>query len=211
MSHSPPRVTVDDAIAASSACSESTNWDMTGFERLFEKGWDINSSLGHVGDVLSMAVSADKLPAVRFHLDHGADPNANLRGETYSALELAPIANVGLEIVSLLLRHGAVAKGRSAMLFAAQKGRVDMMDMFLDAGVSVDEVPDNDDVYDNARAQVDWGTPLHGAAGNGQSEAVMWLLRKGASRDVKNSIGLTPKEVARQKGYSDCERLLRTP
>ncbi|XXH01602.1 hypothetical protein Hte_007962 [Hypoxylon texense] len=208
MSYSPPHVTVDEVIAASSACSEDTNWDMTGFEKLLEKGWDINSSLGHVGDALSLAVGADKLPAVRFLLDHGADPNANLRGETYSGLELAPIVGASLEIVSLLLRHGALAKGRSAMLFAARKGRVDMMRVLFEAGVSVDEVPDNDDVYDNAKEQVDWGTPLHGAAGNGQSEAITWLLRKGASTDVKNSIGLTPKEVARQRGYSDCGRLL---
>ncbi|KAI0172911.1 ankyrin [Hypoxylon sp. FL1284] len=210
MSYPPPLVTVDDAIAASAACREDTNWDVSGFERLLEKGWDINYTFGHVGDILSMAVGANKLPAVRFHLEHGADPNANLRGATYSALELAPITDVDSEIVSLLLRHGAVAKGRSAMLFAAQKGRIDMMKLFLDAGVSVDEVPDNDEVYDNAREQVDWGTPLHGAAGNGQSEAVMWLLRKGASRDAKNALGLTPEEVARQKGYPDCERLLGT-
>lgn len=157
---------------------------------------------------VSMAVGAGKLPAARFHLDHGADPNANLRGETYSALELALATDAGLDMVSLLLGRGAAVKGRSAMLMAAQKGRVDVMKLFLEAGASADGMPDNEDVYDNARQQADWGTPLHGAAGNGQSEAITWLLRKGASKDVRNFVGLTPRELAKQRGYSECERLL---
>lgn len=45
-------VTVDDVIAASAACNKDTNWDTAGFERLLERGWDINLSFGHVGDAL---------------------------------------------------------------------------------------------------------------------------------------------------------------
>ncbi|KAI0856554.1 ankyrin [Xylaria cubensis] len=197
-----------DVITASTACNKESNWDTSAFKRLLERKWDVNSNYGHIGDALCMAVGASKAPLVQFLLDHGADPNANLRGETYTPLELSAVVDADLEIMALLLKHGAVFRGRSVMLLAACAGRVDMLDMLVSAGASVDALPDNEDVYDNARARDDWGTPLHGAAGNNQARTVEWLLSKGASIGIKNYVGLTPKEVADKKGHSECKNLL---
>ncbi|KAK6949193.1 hypothetical protein Daesc_009267 [Daldinia eschscholtzii] len=196
-----------EVIAACQACNAETGWDISLIDDLIQKGYDINLSLGHVGDILSLAVGSDKLPLVEYLLNHGADPNANLRGETYSALELAIITNASLSIISMLIDRGAAVKQRSAALFAAQGGRLDVLKHLIASGAGVDSLPDNEDVYDNAREQDDWGTPLHGAAGNRQVDCVSWLLEAGASRDIKNHNGLTPRQVAEKRGHTECVEL----
>lgn len=98
---------------------------------------------------------ANKTPLVAFHLDHGADPNLICITEEFTALEMAPKVDTDLGITSLLLEHRAVVKGRSAMLHAAQKGRVDIMRRLRDAGASVDEMPNNSDIFDDRRKQID--------------------------------------------------------
>ncbi|KAI1169783.1 ankyrin [Nemania sp. FL0916] len=199
-----------DVLAASAACTKESGWDTSAFERLLERKWDVNSNYGHIGDALCMAVSSNKPPLTSFLLSHGASPNANLRGETYSPLELCalPTVHSDISIVSTLLNHGAVFHGRSAMLLAACSGRIDMLQALTSQGADVDALPDNEDVYENAKERDDWGAPLHGAAGNGQVEVVKWLLGRGARKDVRNYRGLVPREVAERKGYGECAELL---
>ncbi|KAI0106725.1 ankyrin [Daldinia grandis] len=195
-------------IAACQACNSETQWDVSFIDDMIQGGYDINQSLSHIGGVLGFAVGSDKLPLVEYLLNHSADPNANLRGETYSALELAVIYNASLSIVSLLIDRGAAVEQRSAALLAARGGRLDILKHLISSGAGVDSIPNNEDVYDNAREQDDWGTPLHGAAGNGQANCVVWLLQTGASRDIKNYNGLTPREVAEKRVHAQCVRLI---
>lgn len=158
----------------------------------------------------SLAVGANKAPLVHYLLSKGASPNANLRGETYSALELASVVNADLEMTTHLISHGSIIQGRSALLFAARAGRVDVLEKLLASSGNADvmnALPSND-VYDNARERRDWGTPLHGAVGKNQVAVVRWLLGKGADPAVRNHVGLTPKELADEKGYEECSDLL---
>ncbi|KAK6858395.1 ankyrin repeat protein [Apiospora arundinis] len=197
------------------ACNEQSNWDTSALEQLLEQGWDINENYGHPGDALVMAVGPDGLPLVEFLLDHGADPNRNLWGMTHSPLELAAVADVQLGIFSALLNHGAEVQNRSVLLNAASKGRIDMLELILlrageNAAALVNALPENEEVYENAYTRLDWGTPLHGAAANGQLETVAWLLRQGACPNIKNYLGFTPKEVAAKLGHSECEKLLES-
>ncbi|KAK7964102.1 hypothetical protein PG996_008206 [Apiospora saccharicola] len=158
----------------------------------------------------SFAVGRNKLPLVEYLVDHGADPNFNLRGVADSALECATAGNAQLGILTALLDHGAAVQGRRAMLIAARAGRIRVLEHLIREGnASIDAVPDNMDVFGNDRQRIDWGTPLHGAAGNGQTMTVEWLLKQGASRDIKNHVGQTPEEVASKKGYLECEKLLQ--
>ncbi|KAI1657685.1 ankyrin [Daldinia decipiens] len=154
------------------------------------------------------AVRCDKLPLVEFLLNRGADPNANLCEDFYSTLESAIVSNASLSIISLLIDRGAVVKQRSAALLAARGGRLDVLKHLISSGAGVDSIPDNEDVYDDAREQDDWGTPLHGASGNGKADCVAWLLQAGASRDIKNHNGLTPREAAEKRGHARCVTLI---
>ncbi|KAI3316707.1 ankyrin repeat-containing domain protein [Xylariaceae sp. AK1471] len=140
-----------------------------------------------------MAVGASKAPLVQFLLESSADPNANLRGKTYSPRELAAVVNAELDVMFALAR--CHFRGRGAMLVAAHDGRVDMLYQLAASSASVSEAPDNEDVYDNARQQVDWGTLICSVAGNNQVDTIKWLS-KGAIPATKNYVGLTTKEVA---------------
>lgn len=51
-------------------------------------------------------------------------------------------------------------------------------------------------------------TPLWLAAEKGQPEVVQSLLEAGADPSIGNARGVTPVELARQRGYADVERLL---
>ncbi|KAK8078993.1 hypothetical protein PG994_002800 [Apiospora phragmitis] len=146
----------DEVYAAMDACNEQSNWDTSTFDQLLERNWDINSNFDYVGDALILAVGRNNLPLVEYLLDHGADSNFNLYGEVDSALERAAKTNAQLEIFSALLDHGAVVQDRSAMLIGARKGLVHVLEHLLRVGnASVDAVPDNPDVYDRGRQQVD--------------------------------------------------------
>ncbi|KAI1383871.1 ankyrin [Hypoxylon trugodes] len=199
---------VDAVVSASKACSRETQWDTSAYDALIARGWNVNQHLGHIGDALILAVGANKLPLVQYLLQHGANPNANVRGETSSSLECAITANASPEIVSLLLDHGAAVSNRSTALLAASGGHFDLLKRLISSGAGIDSIPDNEYVYDNAREQDDWGTPLHGAAGNSQVECVLWLLTAGTDRNVRNYRGLTPRDVAEKRGHIHCVELV---
>jgi ankyrin repeat protein len=54
-------------------------------------------------------------------------------------------------------------------------------------------------------------TPLHWAAGNGHAGVVAILVEAGARRDVKAYNGLSPLELAVEKGHGDIARILEEP
>lgn len=153
-----------------------------------------------------MAIGPSKLPLVTYLLNNGANPNANRRGETNSALETAAIS-ASPEIVQLLLKHGTEICNRSALHKAASYGRLQICRIPIEAGDDVNAIPDNEDLFENTTERDDWGTPLHGVTGNGHTECVRFLLEKSARRDVKNSNGLTPGEVAQRRGHTECAAL----
>ena len=174
---------------------------------LLKHGWDINECLGHIGDALILAIGPSNLPLVTYLLNNGANPNANRRGHTNSPLEIAAIS-ANPEIVQLLLKHDAEIYNRSALHEAASYGRLQICHILIEAGDDVNVIPDNEDLFENATERDDWGTPLHGAAGNGHVECVYFLLEKSARKDIRNPNGLTPGEVARRRGHTECAALL---
>jgi ankyrin repeat protein len=170
------------------------------------QGWDVNASLGHMGTPLTLAIHS--APETSWLLTHGADPNTGRSGSGATALELAALAGP-VEVIRLLVWHGAQVQTRSALLNAAMEGRNDVLDVLLDEGGGhVDAFPDNDDVFENFSGQDYFGSPMHGAAAEGQVETVRYLLGRGARTDLKSPAGLTPREVAVKRGQEECVGLL---
>lgn len=185
---------------------------ITIFECMLQHGWDINFSLDHRGDVLICALLfKDKPDLARWLLAHGADPNCNPRSHptVSSALEAAcSRPETPPEIISLLLRHGAV--GPYAMMVAAQRGNVVGLRVLLDeAGelFDIDAIPEPE----NPDWETDeaWGTPLHSAAASGELPCITLLLERGARRDVRNAAGLTPRQTAEHYGHLACAEALK--
>lgn len=152
-------------------------------------------------------MGSDKVSLVQWHLAHGADPNANLRGETHTALELGAI-HASTETLALLLQHNARIQSTSALTLAAYYGRVKVVAFLLDHGAAIDEIPDNDHIYE-AEREKGLGNALHTAAREGKDEVVALLLERGADPEVKDSLGKSALELAESRGHSSIVAMLR--
>lgn len=86
-------------------------------------------------------------------------------------------------------------------------GRTDVVAYLLDRGADVDEIPDNEDLHDFPQ-QFGLGNALCMAARAGNTEVVKLLLERGANRQVKDTWGMSPLDLAMLNHHSDCEQLL---
>ncbi|KAL8335686.1 hypothetical protein RB601_008641 [Gaeumannomyces tritici] len=200
--------------AALQSCKPETGFNLASFECLLAHGWDVNHSTGHLGDALIMAIKYSLFPLAEFLLRNGADPNRNESGAMFpTALGAAcGSAEAPPDLVRLLLEKGADAREGAALLAAAsaEGGRADVLEVLLQDGAGaalINEVPAGGE-YDRFLDEEYWGTPLHGAAAKGNAECVALLLAKGASKEIRNGAGRTPKETAEKHSHGECARLL---
>jgi ankyrin repeat protein len=144
---------------------------------------------------------------VEYLISHGANPNANVGLANSRALEHAtPYAP--MSIIRILCDAGAKLKGRRALSNAAANGRTDVVAYLLEGGAVIDEVPENDDISDNAR-ELGVKNALCEAAYIGQSEVVKMLLERGANVDVKDTKGKSALKLAEEGGHEACVRILK--
>ncbi|KAI9885713.1 MAG: hypothetical protein M1823_002478 [Watsoniomyces obsoletus] len=188
-----------EAAAAARRCKNPEAYGV-----LISHGWDINEYFGYIGDSLVCAVAEDKLDHVAYLLTHGADPNANLRGDSLTALELGAMF-ASLPVMDMLLAHHAQQEDHNALHYAASYGRLDVVNCLLDEGAAIDAMHETDN--ENIR-QKGVGTPLYAAAGSGKSDVVRLLLKRGASKLVKDTAGRTAREAAVENGNHECAHLL---
>ncbi|KAI9781210.1 MAG: hypothetical protein M1816_002470 [Peltula sp. TS41687] len=152
---------------------------------------------------LQAAARTGNADIVAFLLEEGCQVD---RGETWSALELGSM-HASVPTLAVLLSNGAEVRNTSALIWAARHGRTDNVNFLLDNGALIDEIPDNDRIYDNAREH-GLGTALHAAAERGQREVVRLLLERGADKSIKDSRMRTPREVALENGCSEMVEML---
>ena len=130
----------------------------------------------------------------------GARPNArSVTGET--PLHLAALHPDPL-FTQLLLAAGADVKvrnehGESAIHWAALSGNPDTVRMLLSAKGADANVRDQKG-----------NLALHGAADGGHDGVVKLLLPRTSEPRSKNGQGLTPADIARDRGYGDLAKLL---
>lgn len=140
-------------------------------------------------DPLIDAVERGNLRAVQKALLEGS--SANVRGEqSLSALMLA--SNFGaVDIVELLLSHGAIvdlaeAEGNTALIYAAVNNFDDVIAVLLAAGAAID--------HGNRQGK----TALMRAAQTGGDNAVSALLAAGADSSLTDFTGRTALDLARE-------------
>ncbi|KAI9702725.1 MAG: hypothetical protein M1820_006109 [Bogoriella megaspora] len=170
------------------------------FELFLEYGWDVNESLGHPGDALLMAIGAEKVNLVQWLLAHGADPNMNLRGASYTAIECAALTT-SIPLLEALINAGAQVQGHSALQIAARGGSTEVVAYLLERGAAIDETPDDYAGVGNALCE---------AASEGRTEVAKLLLEKGANIEAKNPSGKTALNVAEANGHTACVDVLNT-
>jgi ankyrin repeat protein len=186
----------------------------------------VNIDMGHPGTPLSQAVdgsrnapryTADRTALVRFLLDNGANPNQlhspdNNSPGTYLR---SAVQRSSLEVIELLIQHGAQISQSGAMHAAAENGRINVMDLLLRHGANVNEQLCTNlehsarartkfkkeqgimsDVSDDCRPKWTHETPLHYSVLHRQIEATAWLVEHGADADITDSKEWSAKDMA---------------
>jgi ankyrin repeat protein len=136
-------------------------------------------------------------------LEHGAKKSAKSE-RLYRSLVDASTVGDTKGVARLLAQQISVNArderfGRTALMWAAQNGHIEVMHLLLDRGAEID-----------ASAQ-DGETALMLAAGDGRAEAVLLLLARGAQMDKKDKEGRTAADHAREHDREETLRLLITP
>jgi ankyrin repeat protein len=136
----------------------------------------------------------------RWMLDQGADPNACFVERTPLTVAAEEGSIVTLE---MLLERGASIRKGNPLHHAVVRNRPDcleVIELFLHLGLSVNEVM----MYKN------WGgTPLHVAAFSGRTEAVAYLLDRGANPHIVTHMSnLTALDAAEERGNKAVVELL---
>jgi hypothetical protein len=212
-----------DSICAAISSSNS----LSVFRELYAVHPDVvNIDMGHPGTPLSQAVNgnrnvprytADRTALVRFLLDNGANPNQVQgpdRNGPGTCLRTA-VQRSSLEVIELLIQHGAQIEQSGAMHQAAENGRIDVMDLLLCYGANVNEQLWTNldysarsrtklkteqgiisDVSDDYRPKWSHETPLHSSVLHRQIEATAWLVRHGVDASITDSKEWSAKDMA---------------
>ena len=138
----------------------------------------------------------DSKELTKWLLEHGADPNLpGKRGIT-------PLAKAAwtssIEILELLLKHGARLEGSRALSAAASRNgpnQIKKVSFLLQAGADINEVDFEPPWLVSPVLKIikSKGTALHSASKFGDKpEMIDFLLKHGGDPKIKNSDGLTP-------------------
>lgn len=157
--------------------------DVGRIEELLGKGADIGTSGGNGNTPLITAAVRGHTAAVTLLLTKGGDVKARNKFGA-SALDLAAGRGQS-EVVRALLAHGANPNERDGdgrigdvpIIRAARSGSVDTAKALLEHGANVNE-----------KNKID-ATALMGAAMNGRSEMVLFLLKNGADAKARDNEG----------------------
>jgi hypothetical protein len=149
-----------------------------------------------------------RIDAMKFLLEHGADPDAK-NDDHRTPLHEASY-NGSVKGAQLMLEHGANIHARDKegqtplhRILNDPFDNLDMSDMFLDTmrcllahGADVDALDDVD------------VTPLHMASHHGCVKGARLLLEHGANVHLEDKMGRTPFQVASEQGHEKMTQLL---
>lgn len=152
---------------------------------------------------LHIAASNNQLIAATFLMEHGVDVNARDKNGGFTALDLALSSFHYIEMVRLLIEHGAnvntaSSQGVTPLDEAAMRGQKDAIELLVAKGADV-----------NARDEKG-NTPLLWALLMGRAEAVSPLIDAGADVNARNAQGATPLLIAKRGGKMEIEKLLQS-
>ncbi|RVD90439.1 uncharacterized protein DFL_001404 [Arthrobotrys flagrans] len=154
-----------------------------------------------IDESLYEAVDIEKESTVKLLLEEfGA--NANATGVEYGNALTAAAFDGTLEIVRMLLDHGADVNSPDgwALQTAAEQGHLDVVELLVERGANVNACLDED--------KFDLGTALQAACEAGQDEIVAFLLKHGADPNIGAGPETCPIIAACRRGEAYILELL---
>jgi ankyrin repeat protein len=197
------------------AGADVNQWDMYGEAPLFTAIGLRSRRDGGRGSIDPLT-ETDGMTIVRMLLDRGANPNmqlffrpANLRGSTVtrgSTPLIRAATNADLEVVNLLLKHGAdvnlrMADRQTATMAvlsgrASEKQALELIRILHEAGEDLNVI-----ALVNHREEIRGGTALHYAVRKRYKEVIKELASYGIDMNAKDQDGLTALDYTQSRGF----------
>lgn len=111
------------------------NNDIGTLAKLIEEGTDVNTKSKYGATALTFAVEKNSLEAVKFLLEHGADPNNRDRFYQSTPFEWA-FYETNFEMIKLMVEHGADLSTKWLLPFSVREGKLDIVKLLLDKNVA---------------------------------------------------------------------------
>ena len=158
--------------------------------------------------MISSAVLNDQ-DLLTWFLAHGGSPNAVGTGYR-TGLDLAGRISAP-NVIEQLLQYGGTINCTNALHMAVRapkSGRYQVIEYLLKAGVDINAIEYAGTERFSWHAERGVGTALHSAARYGRKKMVHFLLEKGADPEVRDTLGRTPAEFAKEAGYPELVPIL---
>ncbi|KAJ9297788.1 hypothetical protein DTO271G3_4009 [Paecilomyces variotii] len=181
---------------------------------LFDYGLTGNHDLGSNMSLLYKAVEMKKHDVVKLLLDHGADINR----QKPELVLIGAIKSDDPDMVSLLVKHGALTEESKAFDYALTNRRIRSVGRLLELGADINGTFAMRRSRNGKLSKVRAGTPLHRVimarpkqpeATCSLEEMIRFLLEKGANADIVNSTGKTPLQLARHKKRKEVIKIFK--
>jgi uncharacterized protein len=179
--------------------------DVAAIERLAAAGAAMDARDGHGRTALHIAAHARQREAMHALAQLGADPRA-LDAQRYDAITIAAVAD-DVATMRVALAIGGDPKAitspydGTAQIAAAHLGHDEIVKVLIDAGAPLDHV-------NNLAWTALIEAVILGDGGPRHKRAASHLVAAGARRDLGDRNGVTPIEMARQRGYGAMVRIL---
>lgn len=160
----------------------------------------INYNLAHGLTSLGEAIITSRTDIVAYLVTHGANLVVNEDclntscGYGRSALS-ASSSSGNARTTELLLQNGAMLVKSGALHMAAQKGKLDVIDVLVKHGADVNELLPESYIESLAPDLYATWTPSHFAASEGEQQALLLLEQHGADVSLKDKDGNTAKQL----------------
>jgi ankyrin repeat protein len=178
--------------------------DVACIKKLLFEGVEIDARDRAGATALLVATQGNKISAAKELIEAGADVNA--KDAMNDSAYLYAGARGHLDILKLTLAHGADLTstnryGGTALIPASERGHVETVRTLIEAGVDVDHVN-----------KLGWTALLEaiilGDGGKHHQKIVELLAKAGANVNLADGKGVTPLQHARDRSYSEIEKLL---
>ncbi|MBP7831284.1 MAG: ankyrin repeat domain-containing protein [Kiritimatiellae bacterium] len=179
------------------------NGDLQKAEALIKAGADVDRNGNSYGwKVLHYATLATNVPMMTLLIKSGADPNARDWHDGITPLHLAA-SHRNLVAVEALLALGASVNELTDENYYGAFGVPRQVNEKYSGGGSIQKTQFRSRVLQGA-------TALHFAAALGDTDLAQLLLKHGADRSIRDSLGHTPAELAQENGHDALAEILES-